>query len=665
MRRANPSPRLGWATLCVALAGCNPTPPPPAAVAPRPPITGTQTAPRDRPTVAAAPSTEPAAAGLPAFADPRVTVPYLASDELAGRLPGTPGLTAAGDYLADDLRRLGLPPPPGRPDRFQPFTLHLSTTLDPATGLLVDGKPLAVGTDFAPVAESGQGPFRGPVVFAGYAIARPANGTANGPAAYDDFAGVDVAGKVVLAMMKEPLDGHNRSRFATAGRTWSDGVYFTAKAAAAKARGATGLLLVAPPSSGGPDGVRPFFGAPDDEADAAPLPVVQVSRRVANLLLTTANQPGLAAAQAKIDAAFAPASVPLADVTVSGEVVVKRATADVRNVMAALPGAGPHAGEWVVVGAHYDHLGRGQLGHAMGPPTGLFHGADDNASGTAAVVELAAELKRAGPLPRSVLFCLFSGEEEGLLGSEYFVDHPAVPLDRVVAMLNMDMVGRLRNDDLQVGGAGTAKPFDAMVAAAVAGTGLHTSTALPDENGRGGMAPSDHMSFARHQVPVLFLFTGLHKDYHTPTDTADKINYAGIDRIVTVAGRLVTAMAAMPRPTYDATSDAGPGMVVALGASAKAAGPAKAALGVVPEMAADDGGAGVPISGVGPDTPAAAAGFRAGDRLTSFGTRPLASLHDLSAALADARPGDRVDVTVTRDGKPAVLHVTLGERKRP
>ncbi len=637
--RRTPSILARLATLAVALYGCN-SPPPTSPLA-----TGrtADAAPLvDTAPVYATPSSASPAQGIPPYVDPRQTIPFLASDGLAGRMPGTPGLARAGDVIAEDFARLGLQPLPGRTDDFQPFTMRLSTTLDPSTGLLVNGKPLTVRTDFDPLGLSGEGRFDGPVAFAGYGITR---------GSYDDYAGLDVRGKVVLALMKEPLDGRNVSRFAAAGQTWSDAAHFNAKAATAAARGAAALLLVSPPSSGGPDDVRPFFAESDPSA-TAPLPVVQVSRRVADLLLTTAGQPDLKSLQDQINTNFTPRSGPLADVSASGEVVVKRSTADVRNVMACLPGTGPHADEWVVVGAHYDHLGKGQLGHMLGAAGSVYHGADDNASGTAAVLELAAKLRAAGPLPRSVLFVLFTGEEEGLIGSDFFVKHPPVPLDHVAAMLNLDMVGRLKGDDLLIGGAGTARGFDALVAAAVAGTGLHTTTFE-----RGGLGPSDHMSFALQHVPVLFLFTGLHADYHRPTDTADKINYAGIDRIVVVAQRIVTAFAGMQRQPYDNGAD---GQSMMASVAGHAGGGGRASLGVVPDFGGDNGTGGVPISGVGPGTPAALAGLRGGDRLVGFNDKRLDTLQDLSDALAEAKPGDAVAVHLTRDGKPLVLHATLG-----
>ena len=641
MRRASPTLPVLF-TLAVAVGGCNQPGAGERSVVVAPMATTRPVAPAIE--VPAPVAAAGAGAGaVPAFADPRQLIPLLASDELAGRLPGTPGLARAADLLAGDLARLGLRPLPPLGSDFQPFTMRLSTTLDPATGLAVDGRPLVVGRDYDPVGVSGGGPFRGGVVFAGYGITRPG---------YDDYAGADVAGRVALAMMKEPLDpARHASRFAPAGRAWSDDARLIAKAAAAAAHGAVALLLVSPPAAGGPDDVRPFF--PDGGNAAATIPVVQVSRRVADLLLTTANQPDLQTLQDRIDDTAEPASVPLADLNVSGEVVVKRTTADTRNVVAALPGVGPHADEWVVVGAHYDHLGRGQLGHRFGPVGSVYPGADDNASGTAAVVELAARLKAAGPLPRSVLFALFSGEEEGLVGSAYFVQHPPVPLDHVVAMLNMDMVGRLRGGQLQVGGDATAAAFDPMLAAAVAGTGLHT---VPCPFGRGGLGPSDHQSFAAVRVPVLFLFTGLHADYHRPTDTADKINYPGLDQVVTIAQRLVDGMAAMPRQTYDASADGtSPSTRPAAG---------RVVLGVVPDFSAADAGgpSGVPISGVGPNTPAARAGLRGGDRLVSLGVHDLTTLDDLSAALAAARPGDAVAVRLLRDGRSLTVQATLTER---
>jgi len=299
-------------------------------------------------------------------------------------------------------------------------------------------------------------------------------------------------------------------------------------------------------------------------------------------------------------------------------------------------------------------LGTGQLGHMLGPVGSVYHGADDNASGTAAVLELAEQISRSGPLPRSVVFVLFTAEEEGLIGSDWFVKHPPIPLEKTVAMLNLDMVGRLKDENLLIGGWGTAPVFDSMVKAAGAGLAVKTQSFE-----KGGLGPSDHMSFALKKIPVLFLFTGLHADYHRPTDTADKINYAGIDEVVTMSRRIVTAMAEMPRQAYDGSNDSKATMAFATGHG----GGQRAALGIVPEFNSVDAKAGVAISGVSDSSPAAAAGLKGGDIITTFNDKPMNNLQDLSDALGEANPGDKVTLKVERDGKPLELHAVLGERK--
>jgi hypothetical protein len=606
--------------------------------------------------VAARPATVPATTFtvnpdvFPITTNPRETLPFLASDALAGRLPGTPGLQRAGDFLASELARIGLQPLPGHADYFQPFSMADNSTLAPATHLLLNGQDLVLSKDYAPMSLSAAKPFSGNIIFAGFGITRPADDASH----YDDYAGVDARGKVVLAMMKEPLDEKNQSRFSGGQGQWSNSALFVSKAKNAADHGAVALLLVAPPSSGGGDVVRLFAGSDDD---VAAIPVIQITRRVANVMLSMGNAEDLKTIQEVIDTSFKPHSIDLQAQDIAGEVAIKHSSTAVRNVMAYLPGTGPHADEWVVVGAHYDHLGKGQMGHMVGGRVGsIWHGADDNASGTTAVLELAEKMKKAGPLPRSVLFIWFTAEEEGLIGSKYFVEHPLIPLDKTVAMLNLDMVGRLRKNALEIGGGATAANLDSIVQAAVAGTGITTSTALPEDGGRGGMGPSDHASFAEHKIPVLFLFTGMHVDYHRPTDTADKINYDGIDKLVDVSQRIVISMANMPRQTYIDSSDRS---IVAM---MMGGGGRSAALGVMPDESAAQGTDGVPITGVVKGGPAEAAGLKAGDVIVAFNSKPLKSLGDLSESLHAAHGGDKVMVKVLRDGKAVELPVVLVER---
>jgi hypothetical protein len=621
--------RLLFLLFALLLIGCNPpAPPPPALPATRPhPIV----------IIAPPPATTRSVDIEPSTTDPRDTVPFLASDALAGRLPGSPGIQRAGDFLADELTRIGLKPAPGQADFFQPFEMAQTSTIASSTQLAINGQSELLGKDFAPMALSAQANFHAPVVFAGFGISTELTEEIR----YDDYAGIDVKGKVVLAMMKEPLNERNLSRLAGPSEHWSNHALFVEKARQAAKHGALALLLVAPPTSGGLDNVNPYSG---DGQHAASIPVFQITRRLADVILSMGGLPDLKSVQDQINGTFQPKSTDLKDVEAAGAVVIEHTHINVRNVVAALPGTGPHANEWVIVGAHYDHLGQGQMGHMTGGRTGaIWHGADDNASGTAALIELADHLKHGPPLPRSVLFIFFTGEEEGLIGSDYFVRHPLVPLNDVVAMLNLDMVGRLKDNSLLIGGAATAPIFDSMVQSAIRGTPLITSVALPDEGGRGGMGPSDHMSFALHKIPVLFLFTGMHADYHRPTDTADKINYEGIDTLVGVSQRIVSQMAAMPRQQYDARNDN-----AAMSRMFGGGSPHHVVLGVVPGENAMEITNGVPVGTVVKDGPADRAGIKSNDLLTAFNGKPVRNLSDLSAALDESQAGDKVTVRVLR-----------------
>jgi hypothetical protein len=363
--------------------------------------------------------------------------------------------------------------------------------------------------------------------------------------------------------------------------------------------------------------------------------------------------------QSQIDRDGKPQSAAIDGVSASGTVDLVRRQTTVKNVIACLPGYGPHADEYVVVGAHYDHLGHGGPGSLAFGSKAIHHGADDNASGTAAVMELAQRLARAGRLQRSILFCNFTVEEEGLIGSAYFVNHPPVPLSKIVAMVNLDMVGRIRDERLYIGGAGTADNFDSLLAQADVGLPLKLKESGP-YIGRGGFGPSDHMSFAQKKIPVLFLFSGMHADYHTPTDTAEKVNYEGIDQAVALTERLIGEMATMPIEPYITKFDS-------LGALAASAGDTssngrRAALGVIPDYGTDDTTPGVKIMGTHPGSAAEQAGMRGGDILIAIGSARIDSLYDLEDFLERAKPGDKVKLVFLREKQRIESAATLGER---
>jgi hypothetical protein len=604
-------------------------------------------APRPQSAISATAPAPPDARPLATDANPRDTLPYLASDALEGRGIALPGLDRAADFLAAEFAADGLKPLPGQPDYFQRFD-YTPPAPAPETALTIASQSLKLNQDFTPMRFSAQGKFSGDVVFAGYGISAPQAG-------YDDYAGLDVRGKVVLVMRFEPADQHHRSRLLPADdpATWSDRATFASKISAAAAHGAAALLIVDLPSSE-PDALMPFSVA---TATPSSIPVLQITRSVADRILSAAGAGNLASLGDSINSTFHPHSIVLAGIAASGKVQIKNLPAPVKNVMACLAGAGPHADEFVVVGAHYDHLGLGGMGLSFGPPGSIYHGADDNASGVASVLELARRLAHAPPPPRSIIFICFTAEEEGLIGSAYFVNHPPVPLSQIVAMLNMDMVGRIKDQTLYIGGQGTARHFDAILANAG-----HDSPLQIKSIGRGGMGPSDHMSFALKRIPVLFFFSGLHRDYHRPTDVASKINYDGLEEVTDFSAKVITGLAQMPHDPYVVEADKD--SMRLFGAPTTGTTPERRViLGVIPDYTSADSRVGVLIAGTTPDTPAEAAGLQGGDLLVQFNQQKLQNLMDLTEALAKAKPGDKIHLKVIRGPKTLLLDITLAERK--
>ena len=319
-----------------------------------------------------------------------------------------------------------------------------------------------------------------------------------------------------------------------------------------------------------------------------------------------------------------------------------------QNVVAYVPGSDARLrGEAIVIGAHLDHLGRSTAG-ALDPEAkdAIRNGADDNASGSAAVLEL-ARLISAKPLRRSVVFVNFSGEELGLLGSQYFVDHSPVPVDSIVAMLNFDMVGRMRGDSLIVYGVGTAKEMPAALDSANARVGLFIR-GLPD-----GFGPSDHSSFYARNIPVLHFFSNLHEDYHRATDDADKINAAGEVKIIALAERVTREIDRRDSRLTFVRMAAPPPVSAGSGSNVY--------LGSIPDMAAPDI-KGLKLTGVRAGSPADSGGIKAGDIIVEFGGKPVEDLQTYSDALYSHQPGDVVDVLVVRGAERVKLRVKLGRR---
>jgi hypothetical protein len=395
------------------------------------------------------------------------------------------------------------------------------------------------------------------------------------------------------------------------------------------------------------DSLIPFNGAGDTSSHKK-LPVFFVARSAIDEVLKLAIKKDLATLEAEIDSDLVPRSVELKPWHVRGEAKIIEKQAEVKNVVAILEGEGPLADETIVVGAHYDHLGMGGAGSLAPWTTDIHNGADDNASGTATLLETARRLAASGKKPqRRIVFIAFTGEEKGLLGSAHYARQPRFPLENTVAMFNLDMVGRLNENKLQVFGTGTAKEFDPLVEKLCKEYGF-TLAKHP-----GGFGPSDHSTFYARKIPVLHLFTGNHSDYHRPSDDAPKINVEGMRRVADMLVEIVqTTDAAEGRPSYVEIK-----RVEQIGGDSD-----RPYFGSIP----DYGGTveGLTLAGVVEGGPAEKGGLKGGDVIVKFGESKISGIEDFDSALRKYKPGDKVKVVVQREGKPVELEVTLSRRMR-
>ncbi|HEX3086784.1 MAG TPA: M20/M25/M40 family metallo-hydrolase [Pyrinomonadaceae bacterium] len=629
----------------------------------------------------------------------RETVTYLASDRLEGRRTGTAGATEAANFIANEFKRLGLKPgatPTASADTrpsvpyLQPFPYVSSVELGAKNLLLVNpGKAedimyFQVGEDWAPLGFSTNGSIsKAEMVFAGYGIS-------SSELKYDDYAVSRAKDRVAIVFAGTPDGDNPHGQFAQAGQ-----IRF--KAAAARAAGARALFIISDEEKFKDDRLTRLSY---DNAGEAGIPIVLISQNLASKLLGTADHP-LSQYREAADARTAPTvrglRSPSSYRTLSLETNVVRRASPSFNVVGILPGHDPKfKDEMIVIGAHYDHLGRGGEG-SLAPREGeIHHGADDNASGTAALLELARRLSTNAPKPRrTIVFIAFSGEEEGLLGSDYYVNHPAVPLANTVAMINMDMIGRLQDRKLIIGGIGTAPEWRALVEAQnsvsnmanaalseqvytnmrvtldpkispagfpiiIGANGLPVVTAEMNIEAatpftltlnEDGFGPSDHSSFYGKQIPVLFFWTGTHNDYHKPSDTSDKINYEGEAKIVSFVERIIRDIdKSDKRPTYTvAKSD--PQQRTGF----------RVYLGTIPNYA--DSNDGLKIDGVRDESPAAKAGLKAGDKVVKLAGRDVKNVYDYTYALGEMKAGQEYEVVVMRESQRLTMKITPEARK--
>ena len=581
--------------------------------------------------------------------DLRKEVEWLADEKRDGRMTGSPGAQATAKWLADYFEQAGLK---SFAENFAlPFQFNAGERILPEKTRLEitaeEGKPATpakLETDFRPLAFCENGEANGDVVFAGYGLVVPGDAGAG----YDSYAGLDVKDKIVLIFRYVP-EGVEPARRAQLNRY--AGLRY--KTMLARERGAKGVLVVTGPNSPNAGEILPLTN--DGTNAGSGIVAASISGKTADMLLAPGGKT-LAELQTALDKenphALGGFVLPVVKVTLAcGIEHLKKTDADI--VAYLPPGAG--SDEYILVGAHYDHLGRGGTSslERAGEENRIHPGADDNASGTGWVMELAASLakeraERPEKFRRGVIFACWSGEEIGIIGSAAFCEHPPVPLDKIAAYLNADMVGRLRDNKLTLQGVGSSHAWRKMIEKRNVAAGF--SLTLQDDP----YLPTDVTSFYTRNIPVLNFFTGAHEDYHRPTDTAEKINYDGLERIAKFSQQLVLDLAQTPdRPD-----------LAKVERSTQAAGgreTLRAYLGTIPDYTTEVKG--VKLSGVRGGSPAEKGGLKGGDVIVEFAGQKIANIYDYTYALDAVKIGQPVQVIIERDGKRMTLTVTPEARK--
>jgi acetylornithine deacetylase/succinyl-diaminopimelate desuccinylase-like protein len=634
------------------------------------------------------------------------TLKYLSSDELEGRGVGTAGLDSAADYIANYFSEIGLQTRVFGASPFQRFTVVMTAEMGPdaENRLSLLGpdmkKPsrtvrqdLEIGHQFNTLSLGGTGTASAELVFAGYGITAP-------KLEYDDFSDVDVDGKVVIILRKEPQQDNPHSVFD--GKRSSRHAFFTTKVSNAFQQGAAAVILIndsrepgrqlagnqrrwkslvdrlaasrkaytdikSPDEQhqrdhrqqisslagqiaelgatldGDGDTLLSFNGAGQASGDRQ-MPVFFCQRKVIEPVLRQAMGRGIEEIEAAIDETLEPQSMLLPGWSADCQSSVIQRSTEVKNVVGVLEGKGPLANETIILGAHYDHLGRGGQGSLAPWTSDIHNGADDNASGTTGLLEVAYRLaQRKTKSRRRIVFIAFSAEERGLLGSAHYVREPRFPLANTVAMINMDMVGRMAENKLIITGTGTSPVWNPLI------DRLNENYKFKVSRQPEGTGPSDHQSFYLKDIPVLHIFTGLHDNYHRPSDDFERVNLADMDRIVDMVYHIVEDLErADERPVFTKADKK---------RNVTGGGGDRPYFGSIPDFG--DTVDGLPLTGVTPGGPAERGGIQAGDVVVMFGKYKIGGIEDFDSALRKFKEGDKVKVTVLREKKKVQLTVTL------
>lgn len=545
---------------------------------------------------------------------------YLADDAREGRGIGTPGLDSSATYLADRFQDYGLQPLFGG-DYFQRFEMAWGAEAHDGCFLALGEDTLGLGVDVLPSGFSGVGEIEAPVLFAGYGISASEY-------EYDDYGEVDASGSIVLILEGEPAENVEGSLFA--GTMMTDHSMLRTKAIAAKNQGAVGVVVVTRDDS------LPTLSADEPYRDVG-IPVLLAKASSLKALFPRLD---FAKLRRSIDANESPRSMEAGGDPVTMSVQMTRNQVPVSNVGAKIEGSD----EVLIIGAHYDHLGYGQMGSREYGIHAIHNGADDNASGTAVLLELAHYFAQ-HPVEPTLWFVGFTGEEVGLVGSNWFVNHPAAPLDKADFMLNIDMVGRTVDHKLTVYGVHSAKGLMEMAQAAGEGSPMTLNYT------GGGYGASDQTSFYVKGIPVLHLLGGLHEDYHTSRDDVDKINFDGLTEVLDYGIRLIDE-AAKPGTTLEYQEKAPPSTG---GGRANIT----VSMGTIPDFSQPDSMPGLRIQGVRSGAPADEAGMTGMDVIVKMDDIIIDNIYDFTYALKQYKPGDVVKVTFLRVGVEQTTDLTL------
>ncbi len=561
---------------------------------------------------------------------------YLASDKLQGRFTGSEGGEMAAEYIQADFESSGLKPLfNGNFRQNFPFVAGIELTDNNKFMLNINGEELSpkIEEEYTPAPFSGNVDYHGEIVFAGYGISAP-------DLNYDDYKDIDVKGKAVVIMRYNPEGANPHTEFGKFSA-------YRYKADVAKQKGASAVIFVSGyiPKDDEDKLMKLRYDGAGPMADFG---IIQIKRDIADKLFK-AEGLDFETVQQKIDSLKVPDSFLFKNSKVMLSTGVNEVTKHADNIGGYLEGNDPQLkNEYIVIGAHYDHLGWGETGSLYtGTEPQIHNGADDNASGTAGVMELAEKFaSQKDNLKRSMIFLCFSGEELGLIGSSYFTNNSPIPLDKVDAMLNLDMVGRLNAEDqLTVYGTGTSTEFKDLLN--TDNKDYNFKLTFNDE----GYGPSDQSSFYAKEIPVLFFFTGTHTDYHRPTDDADKINSQGEEEVIKYVYEIADNIDEdSTKPDYINVPRKGGGRDMAFSVY----------VGTVPDYASQVDG--LKINGVGEGSPAQKAGLQGGDIIIEFGGKKISNIYDYTYALGDHSPGDIVDVVVMRSGEKKTMKVELGAR---